>query len=148
MTYNRFMQGLKAAGIEVDRKILADLAVNDAPAFATLVELSRADAAGRGERPTERRRLSSDSLQRTPSAGTPRADQPPIRSGQGGAGTPARSVRSRTGRFAVEGPQAVREAVRYAAARVRDVYLTAEALARYAGDIVEPARAAGLWCTR
>ena len=41
MTYNRFMQGLKAAGVEVDRKILADLAVNDAPAFATLVELSR-----------------------------------------------------------------------------------------------------------
>ena len=30
MTYNRFIQGLKAAGVEVDRKILADLAVNDA----------------------------------------------------------------------------------------------------------------------
>ena len=43
MTYNRFMQGLKAAGVEVDRKILADLAVNDAPAFAQLVELSRAN---------------------------------------------------------------------------------------------------------
>ncbi len=43
MTYNRFMQGLKAAGVEVDRKILADLAVNDAAAFATLVELSRAN---------------------------------------------------------------------------------------------------------
>ena len=43
MTYNRFMQGLKAAGVGVDRKILADLAVNDAPAFATLVELSRAN---------------------------------------------------------------------------------------------------------
>ncbi|GGF35569.1 50S ribosomal protein L20 [Marmoricola endophyticus] len=37
MTYNRFIQGLKAAGVEVDRKILADLAVNDAPAFAALV---------------------------------------------------------------------------------------------------------------
>ena len=43
MTYNRFMQGLKAAGVEVDRKILADLAVNDAPAFAALVEVSRAN---------------------------------------------------------------------------------------------------------
>jgi large subunit ribosomal protein L20 len=43
MTYNRFMQGLKLAGVEVDRKILADLAVNDAPAFATLVEVSRAN---------------------------------------------------------------------------------------------------------
>ena len=31
MTYNRFIQGLKAAGVEVDRKILADLAVNDPP---------------------------------------------------------------------------------------------------------------------
>ena len=56
-----------------------------------------------------------------------------------------RPVRERTGRFAVEGPQGVREAVRYAAARVRDVYLTPEALERYAHDIVEPARAAHLW---
>ena len=54
-------------------------------------------------------------------------------------------MRERTGRFAVEGPQGVREAVRYAASRVRDVYLTPEALERYADDIVEPARAAGLW---
>ncbi|HMT31504.1 MAG TPA: 50S ribosomal protein L20 [Dermatophilaceae bacterium] len=43
MTYNRFMQGLKAAGVEVDRKILADLAVNDATAFTALVELARAN---------------------------------------------------------------------------------------------------------
>ncbi len=42
MTYNRFMQGLKAAGVEVDRKMLADLAVNDAAAFATLVETAKA----------------------------------------------------------------------------------------------------------
>jgi large subunit ribosomal protein L20 len=42
MTYNRFIQGLKAAGVEVDRKILADLAVNDAPAFAALVDLAKA----------------------------------------------------------------------------------------------------------
>ncbi|MDQ6934160.1 MAG: 50S ribosomal protein L20 [Actinomycetota bacterium] len=42
MTYNRFIQGLKAAGVEVDRKILADLAVNDAPAFAVLVESAKA----------------------------------------------------------------------------------------------------------
>ncbi len=41
LTYNRFMQGLKAAGIEVDRKILADLAVNDAPAFAALVQTAK-----------------------------------------------------------------------------------------------------------
>jgi large subunit ribosomal protein L20 len=42
MTYNRFIQGLKAAEIEVDRRMLADLAVNDAAAFAVLVEAARA----------------------------------------------------------------------------------------------------------
>src|SRR6201747_339833 len=42
MTYNRFIQGLKAAGVEVDRKVLADMAVNDAAAFAALVEVARA----------------------------------------------------------------------------------------------------------
>ncbi len=43
MTYNRFIQGLKAAGVEVDRKILADMAVNDTATFATLVELAKAN---------------------------------------------------------------------------------------------------------
>jgi large subunit ribosomal protein L20 len=43
MTYNRFIQGLKAAGVEVDRRMLAELAVNDAAAFTALVELSRAN---------------------------------------------------------------------------------------------------------
>jgi large subunit ribosomal protein L20 len=42
MTYSRLMQGLKIAGVEVDRKVLAELAVNDAPAFAALVEVARA----------------------------------------------------------------------------------------------------------
>ena len=41
VTYNRFIQGLKVAGVEVDRKILAELAVHDADAFAALVELAR-----------------------------------------------------------------------------------------------------------
>ena len=41
ITYNRFIQGLKAAGVEVDRKILADLAVNDSQTFATLAETAR-----------------------------------------------------------------------------------------------------------
>ena len=56
-----------------------------------------------------------------------------------------RSVRQRTGRFTVEGPQGVREAVRCAPDRVRDVYVTADAATRYADDVVEPARAARLW---
>ena len=42
MTYNRFIQGLKAAGVEVDRKILADLAVNDPAAFSALVTVAKA----------------------------------------------------------------------------------------------------------
>ena len=41
MTYTRFMQGLKASGLEVDRKVLADLAVTDAPAFAALVATAK-----------------------------------------------------------------------------------------------------------
>ena len=43
LTYNRFIQGLKAAGVEADRKNLAELAVNDAPAFAVLVETAKAN---------------------------------------------------------------------------------------------------------
>jgi large subunit ribosomal protein L20 len=42
VTYNRFVQGLKAAGVEVDRKVLADLAINDEAAFTALVEVARA----------------------------------------------------------------------------------------------------------
>ena len=42
MTYNRFIQGLHLAGVEVDRKILADLAVNDIAAFNALVEVAKA----------------------------------------------------------------------------------------------------------
>jgi len=44
MTYNRFISGLKAAGIEVDRKILAELAVSDPNAFSALVKAAK-DAA-------------------------------------------------------------------------------------------------------
>jgi large subunit ribosomal protein L20 len=43
MTYNRFIQGIKAAGVEVDRKILADMAVNDPTAFTAMVELAKAN---------------------------------------------------------------------------------------------------------
>ncbi len=49
LTYNRFIQGLKAAGVEVDRKILADLAVNDAAAFAALVEIAKANVPAQAE---------------------------------------------------------------------------------------------------
>ena len=41
MSYSRFIAGLNAAGIEVDRKVLADLAVTDPTAFTALVETAR-----------------------------------------------------------------------------------------------------------
>ena len=41
LTYSRFMEGLKAAQCEIDRKILSDLAAQDAPAFAALVEVAK-----------------------------------------------------------------------------------------------------------
>ncbi len=49
MTYNRFVQGLKAAGVEVDRKNLAELAVSDPAAFTALVEVARAALPAAGE---------------------------------------------------------------------------------------------------
>ena len=41
MTYNRFINGLKNAGVEVDRKMLAELAVNDVVAFNALVAVAQ-----------------------------------------------------------------------------------------------------------
>jgi len=41
LTYNRLIQGLKAAGVEVDRRMLAELAVSDEAAFAALVEVAK-----------------------------------------------------------------------------------------------------------
>ena len=41
MTYNRFISGLKNAGVEVDRKMLAELAVSDQAAFAQLVAVAK-----------------------------------------------------------------------------------------------------------
>ena len=40
LSYSRFMAGLKDAGVEINRKVLADLAVNDAEAFAKIAELA------------------------------------------------------------------------------------------------------------
>jgi len=42
LTYNRLIQGLKAAGVEVDRRVLADMAVNDVASFNTLVGVAKA----------------------------------------------------------------------------------------------------------
>ncbi len=45
LSYSRFMDGLKKAGVEMNRKILADLAVNDAAGFAKLAEMAKANLA-------------------------------------------------------------------------------------------------------
>ncbi len=45
MSYSRFMAALKASGVELDRKVLADMAVTDAAAFASLVKTVQGGAA-------------------------------------------------------------------------------------------------------
>ena len=52
MSYNTFIHGLKKAGVELDRKILADLAVKDAAAFKSLAEQAKALSAGRRSQPS------------------------------------------------------------------------------------------------
>jgi large subunit ribosomal protein L20 len=41
LSYSRFIHGLKLAGVEIDRKILADMAIRDSTAFAQLAEIAR-----------------------------------------------------------------------------------------------------------
>ena len=45
LSYSKFMYGLKLAGVELNRKVLADMAVNDAEGFATLAELAKSKVA-------------------------------------------------------------------------------------------------------
>jgi large subunit ribosomal protein L20 len=48
ITYNRFVQGLRLAGVTIDRKVLADIAVTDPAAFTALVEVARAAVQAEG----------------------------------------------------------------------------------------------------
>ena len=45
LSYSKFMHGLKLAGVEMNRKMLAEMAVNDAEGFATLAELAKSKVA-------------------------------------------------------------------------------------------------------
>ena len=45
LSYSKFMYGLKLAGVELNRKVLADMAINDAEGFATLAELAKSKGA-------------------------------------------------------------------------------------------------------
>jgi large subunit ribosomal protein L20 len=46
LSYSRFMHGLKQAGVELDRKVLAQMAIEDADVFANLVEVAKAEVEG------------------------------------------------------------------------------------------------------
>ena len=45
LSYSKFMHGLKLAGVELNRKVLADMAINDSEGFATLAELAKSKVA-------------------------------------------------------------------------------------------------------
>lgn len=49
LSYNRFMNGLRRAGVEINRKMLAELAVHDLPAFHKLVDLAKGQLKAAGE---------------------------------------------------------------------------------------------------
>src|SRR2546427_6764963 len=51
LSYSQFIHGLKVAGIELDRKILSDLAVNDAAAFKSLAEQAKGALGGAAQEP-------------------------------------------------------------------------------------------------
>src|SRR5690625_7586264 len=95
MTYNRFIQGLKAADVDVDRRMLAELAVNDPAAFTALVKGAKgalppdvhAPAAESGRAASSRARQGPQGLGRGPLSrrGGPRASarvRPPGRGGR------------------------------------------------------------------
>jgi len=46
LSYSRFMHGLKQAGVKLDRKVLAEMAIEDAAAFARLAEIAKAEVGG------------------------------------------------------------------------------------------------------
>jgi large subunit ribosomal protein L20 len=46
LSYSHFMHGLRQAGVELDRKVLAQIAIEDADAFAHLVEVAKAEVGG------------------------------------------------------------------------------------------------------
>ena len=99
MTYNRFIQGLNLAGIEVDRKILAELAVNDAAGLRR-ARRRRQGRAARGRQRAQGRRLSMS----TPlTAGNARVKEARKLS--------RRSVRTERRLFLADGPKAVEGAL-------------------------------------
>lgn len=92
ISYNNFIHGLKEAGVEVDRKILAELAVNEPEAFSQLVEVARS---GDGAEPTpkvsaavgkaEKKEKDAEKV-KAPSRSAAKAKKPAGKKGTGVAG--------------------------------------------------------------
>jgi large subunit ribosomal protein L20 len=76
-SYSRLIAGLKAAGVEVDRKVLADLAVTDEAAFARLVDLAR-DALQAGAAPSPAPSSRPPAAVGSSAAAAPRETAPPV----------------------------------------------------------------------
>ena len=106
ISYSRFIAGLNAAGIEVDRKVLADLAVTDPAAFAALVE-----AASTAARRRAGGRAQGDQLPEASALTRPRpSTNPQVQRLRRLLGR--RSARRDEGAFVIEGPALVAEAAR------------------------------------
>ena len=154
ITYNRFIQGLKTAGVEVDRKMLAELAVADPAAFSRAGRGGPQGASrrrGRGGR-LARFMIAKDSHRR---AGNPSRSSCPDQVGQGIMASSTRSPRVRTARslakralrersrlFLAEGPQAVREAMAARRGGIAELFVTGPARSRHA-ELVAAVAAAG-----
>ncbi len=146
ITYNRFIQGLRLADVEVDRRMLAELAVSDPAAFSALVDVAKAALAEAAQdRPTPRRPDAPwpGSKRPAPDAADPRrmmlpagAELTSIRSPRVKAARQLakRALRQRARQFLAEGPQAVGEALA-AGGVVTQLFVTAAAQARYASLI-------------
>ncbi|WP_159614813.1 50S ribosomal protein L20 [Glutamicibacter sp. JC586] len=73
MTYNRLIQGLKAAQIEVDRRMLAELAVSDSNAFATLVKVAKEALPADVNAPRAAAEVAAPKAAKAPKAAAPKA---------------------------------------------------------------------------
>ena len=146
ITYNRFIQGLRLAEVEVDRRMLAELAVSDPASFSALVEVAKAALAeaARGRRHRGGLTPSWPGSERpAPDAADRRRMMLPVGAELTSIRSPRvkaarqlakRALRQRAREFLAEGPQAVGEALA-AGGVVTQLFVTAAAQARYASLI-------------
>ncbi len=117
MTYNRFIQGLNLAGVEVDRRMLAELAVNDIAASTLLLRGCEEGSARRREC-AQGRAFDEQLFERPSILDNPRADR------VGGSRALAGRLASKQGKILVEGPRGSSRTGRCRSSFVEDVYYT------------------------